>query len=391
MVSRFAAIVLGAMLAAALPAPAAAAERPAGLGLDEAAEKRLSSALDDLLKLAGAEKSDYAGLVKGLAAPRKEAAGLVALAEKKEPAEPDGFKLPEKVPAVLLGEAKADEVRALWQGQLLVNLKAARDLLAGEPGTINEWVSGDRRAPANRARAAADALREAGRSAALLARPVEEVRVKKGEQLFTDDFAKGAANWDQFGQCVTANEGDAFRFKDEKPAHPDAMIWTRKEFDGDFLAEFLFIPHSQGARPGALFTICGRPRPGKELAVCVGEDMDTYNFGIDGYHFSMHRGTTGLGNVRRVGPGLKMLASGKDPCPEVGKEYRVAIGKVGPTIFLIVDGQLVHSYYDAATYGPVLAAGRIGLRHWGGMDGSYKDFRVWQLVSEPGNAKQPNR
>jgi len=381
-VTRFAAIVLGGMLAAALPASAAAAEYPAGLGLDEAAEKRLSGSVEKLAKLTEAERPDFAALARELTAARKEAAGLVALAEKKESAEPDGLKLPEKAPVVLLGEAKADEVRALWQGQLLVNLKAARGLLAGEPGTVNEWVSGDRRAPANRARALADALREAERSAALLARPAEEVRVKKGEQLFADDFAKGAGNWDQFGQCVTANEGEAFRFKDEKPTHPDAMIWTRKEFDGDFLAEFTFIPHSQGARPGALFTICGRPRPGKELAVCVGEDMDTYNFGIDGYHFSMHRGNTGLGNVRRVGPGLKMLASGKDPCPEVGKAYRVAIGKVGPTIFLVVDGKLVHSYHDAATYGPVLTAGRIGLRHWGGMDGSYQDFRVWRLAGD---------
>jgi hypothetical protein len=383
--NRIAWVLGGLLVVSGLSAHAA--EFPPGLGLDEAAEKRLSASLETLLKLAEAEKPDCAALVKGLAAARKDAVALVALAEKKESAEPDELKLPEKAPVVLLGEARADAVRALWQGQLLVNLKAARGLLAGEREAINEWVSGDRRAPANRARAAADALREAERSAGLLARPAQELRVKKGEQLFADDFAKGAGNWDQFGQCVTANQGDAFRFRDEKPAHPDAMIWTKREFDGDFLAEFAFIPHSQGARPGALFTICGRPRPGKDLSVCVGEDMDTYNFGIDGYHFSMHRGTTGLGNVRRVGPGLKMLASGKDPCPEVGKEYRVAIGKVGPTIFLMVDGKLVHSYCDAATYGPVLAAGRIGLRHWGGMDGSYKDFRVWRLVSDEEKAK----
>ena len=93
---------------------------------------------------------------------------------------------------------------------------------------------------------------------------------------------------------------------------------------------------------------------GKTLAVCVGSSMNTYNYGINGYHFSMHRGTTGLGNVRRVGPGLKLLMSGADPCPTPGKAYRVAIGKVGPTIFLVVDGKLIHSYTDAATHGPIL-------------------------------------
>ncbi len=110
--------------------------------------------------------------------------------------------------------------------------------------------------------------------------------------------------------------------------------------------------------------------------------MDTYNYGIDGYHFSMHRGTTGLGNVRRVGPGLKLLMSGKDPCPKPGGAYRVAIGKVGPTIFLVVDGKLFHQYLDGGTYGPVLSEGHIGIRHWAGLDASYKDFRVCRLVRE---------
>jgi hypothetical protein len=46
---------------------------------------------------------------------------------------------------------------------------------------------------------------------------------------------------------------------------------------------------------------------------------------------------------------------------------------------LLVDGNLIHHYVDAGTYGPVLNAGRIGLRHWAGMDGSYRDFRVCRL------------
>ena len=77
-----------------------------------------------------------------------------------------------------------------------------------------------------------------------------------------------------------------------------------------------------------------------------------------------------------------LLMSGKDPCPKPGRAYQVAIGKVGATIFLIVDGKLVHQYLDAATYGPVLAAGHIGIRHWAGLDASYKNFRVYRLVRE---------
>ncbi|MFO7900399.1 MAG: DUF1961 family protein [Planctomycetota bacterium] len=58
----------------------------------------------------------------------------------------------------------------------------------------------------------------------------------------------------------------------------------------------------------------------------------------------------------------------------------MSVGKAGAQIFLLVDSELIHQWYDAATYGPVLEGGRIGLRHWAGMDASYKDFRVHRLV-----------
>ncbi len=56
---------------------------------------------------------------------------------------------------------------------------------------------------------------------------------------------------------------------------------------------------------------------------------------------------------------------------------------------LVVDGKLIHSYYDASTYGPVLEIGHIGLRHWGGMDASYRDFRVYQLVAAEEGRSMP--
>jgi hypothetical protein len=72
--------------------------------------------------------------------------------------------------------------------------------------------------------------------------------------------------------------------------------------------------------------------------------------------------------------------SGKDPCPKPGQAYHVAIGKVGPTIFLVVDGKLFHQYFDSAVHGPALGRGHIGLRHWAGLDASYKKFSVHSLV-----------
>jgi len=46
----------------------------------------------------------------------------------------------------------------------------------------------------------------------------------------------------------------------------------------------------------------------------------------------------------------------------------------------VVDGKLFHQYFDSAVHGPVLRKGHIGLRHWAGLDASYKHFSVYSLV-----------
>ena len=362
---------------------AAAAGLPRGLGTDEAKEKELAASLDKLVEMLEAKEPDYEAMGTEIAAARKLALELLAAQRTQDKAdEPDVPKVPAPSAVVVYEGTKSDAVLKLWREQLDFYVRSGHGLMNGEAKYLREWTGrGGFRKPQRRIRSMTETLREAAKMALLLSRDKKEIRVKKGEQLFADDFAKGAGKWLPYGQCVTRNEGDAFRMKDEKRRHPDAMMWTKQQFDGDFLAEFTFIPHTVGTSAGALFTICGLPKKGKTLAVCVGSSMNTYNYGINGYHFSMHRGTTGLGNVRRVGPGLKLLMSGEDPCPTPGKAYRVAIGKVGPTIFLVVDGKLIHSYTDAATHGPLLTKGHIGIRHWAGLDASYKDFRVYRLIA----------
>jgi hypothetical protein len=374
LVNRLLALSLG--LGAALAA-ARAGENPKGVGAADAEkEKALAAACAGVVALVGAEKPDWKAVSEKVQTAR---AALAAAVGKDEA--PDVPELPARTPLVCYQKTSQDDALSQLKLQMEYYASSAAGMLDADRKYLLEWTGRPGfRKPERRRGAMKACLREAARTALLLSRDLEEVRVRKGEELFADDFSKGAENWLSFGQCVATNEGDAFRLKDEKVPHPDAMMWTRKQFDGDFLAEFTFIPHTEGTRAGALFTICGKPRPGKDLSVCVGRTMDTYNYGVDGYHFSMHRGTTGLGNVRRVGPGLKLLMSGKDPCPKPGQAYRVAIGKAGPTIFLVVDGRLFHQYLDAATYGPVLSEGHIGIRHWAGLDASYKDFHVWRLI-----------
>lgn len=380
--------VLLPFLLIAMCAWAHSGEFPEGLGLDLDLENALRNTLVRLSESADQEEVDLGKMAELLAPARKHAEHLASRAESRaKPAEIDRVELPAVVAFVLPGESSPDEVRELWRQQLRMNITAAQGLLDGADHFVREWVGWPlHREQANRARPLAEALREADKLVGLLSRSPDQMRpfqVKRADLLFSDDFAEGTGQWLMFGDTVTSHEDDAFRMKDRRPRHPDAMMWTRKTFEGNFVASFTFIPHSRDDRAGALFAICGRPRGDNTLAVSVGPSMDTYNRGIDGYHFSMHRGTTGKGNVRRVGPGLKMLASGPDPCPTPGRSYEVSIGKFGPAIFLIVDGKLIHHWYDAATFGEVLTSGHIGIRHWAGMDASYRNFKVHRLVEEP--------
>jgi len=93
--------------------------------------------------------------------------------------------------------------------------------------------------------------------------------------------------------------------------------------------------------------------------------MNDYNLGFDAYHYSMHRGTNTC-HMRRVGTGLFMLAQEQeDPCDATGGKYHLKVVKRDRLIVLLVDGKMAHSYVDVGAYGPVLAGGRFGIRHFG--------------------------
>ena len=184
------------------------------------------------------------------------------------------------------------------------------------------------------------------------------------------------------GQRDMKARGGGLRRQNTRVRNADTMMWTKQEFDGNFVFEFTFVPNNGGRGPGCLFAICGRPvKRGGDLSVSCGETMDAYNYGVPAYHFSMHRGLTGICNGRKVGTGLHLIGSRTpDPCPEVSKPYTVAVGKWGDLIYCVADGVLQHVYYDAGTFGPALAKGSCGMRHWGGTDATYKNVKVYRLM-----------
>jgi hypothetical protein len=107
--------------------------------------------------------------------------------------------------------------------------------------------------------------------------------------------------------------------------------------------------------------------------------MRDYYANFDAYHFSVHRGSTGYCNLRRCGPGLIMLASFPDPCPDVNRRYHLQIIKAGPQVELRVDGSLVCCYLDLGHILAPLDGGRFALRHFQGFYGRHSDVRIAML------------
>ena len=55
--------------------------------------------------------------------------------------------------------------------------------------------------------------------------------------------------------------------------------------------------------------------------------------------------------------------------------------------------ELMHSYYDAGTFGEPRKGGHAGIRHWGGADATYRDAKVTRLeaVEKPEAGKEKSR
>jgi len=360
-----------------------------GLAIDPRSELLLEQTTAEVLHLLRMERVDYDAVDAQLIAARREAGSLLEKAAGTGTEFTFEIVVPSQAPVLSFGSMSPEAVQGYWRQQLDLRVEAVHAVLTDGPESCSVWnqVIGVgwryRSDLTKRALPVAEALREAHKDAILLSRPAQVVRVRKGEVLFEDSLQGPSDEWYQYGPAETTYSDSGMRRRNKAVRHADTMIWTRKEFDGNHLVEFSFQPHNEGT-PGALFAICGFPVvEGTDLSVSCGETMDTYNHGVYAYHFSVHRSATGLSNGRRVGHGLKLICSrSPDPAGETGRTYRVAVGKWGNVVFFLVEGEFVHNYYDAGTFGPPLAGGSAGMRHWGGQDATYSDFRVYRLVEE---------
>ena len=385
---QFFCIFVVAFAAALLNAQPADDFQP-GLNIDILAEQRVEKSTAIVLELLAAKTVDYASVTRELVAARREAEALLKEVQAESPQLSFEPEVPSATPIVILETVAPEEIQRLWSLQVNLRVNAVHAVLTDGPESCAEWdqvigVGWRHRADlTKRALPLVEALREAHKGTMLLMRTPRVIKVRRDKMVFEDNLLQASNKWSMYGPAETTYSDQGMRRRNKAVRHADTMIWTKKEFEGNFVVEFNFLPHNEGT-PGALFAICGHPAvEGTDLSVSCGETMDVYNYGVHAYHFSVHRSHTDLSNGRKVGNGLKLICSrSPDPSAETGKTYHVTIGKWENVVFFLVDGQLIHNYYDAGTFGPPLSRGSVGMRHWGGLDATYSSVRVYRLVED---------
>ena len=311
-----------------------------------------------------------------------------ALKSKIEPREQ---ALPPAEALLLYGSVTEADCLAYWRGQLNQQGRAIQGILDGDSQTTGEWLYWEDFADERKdgrafceAEQIRDCIKECAKLGLLLSGPRAPTRLSRGTTLFADGFARLSPEWKTFGGGEVSCAGGRLRV-----SGAGNTLWCQREF-GDALIAFDYQPQAAaGPGAGALFAFPGTPIPPNDYSISAGP-MPRYNRGIDTYHVSLYRGNSGRTNLRRTGPGLKMLSSVQpDACAELQRAYRVEILKYGTMIQVCVDGRLVHAYVDMGVYAPPLARGRFGLRHFSAhnLECFYSRFEVANLQAggAPGN------
>jgi hypothetical protein len=338
--------------------------------------ERLAPAAESLLNIA-----------RALAEPlRLKAVALPALrdylAARAEPS-----ALSSDVPIVLYGNATEADVRFRWAEQLRAIARGIVGVYDNEKPFLNEWLyrcdmEGDRK-PGEaffRAQQIRDSLKEIVKLCALLQPGRKALRISRGTRVFADDFTSLAA-WKKYGA------GDATVSNGRMTIAGEGItVWCQKDF-GDAVLSIEYEPSvSAGTTAGTLFAFPARPHPGNTEEISAGA-MSNYNLGVDTYHCSLYRGSSGRTNLRRAGLGLKMCSTVMpDACEHLGRRYHLEFVKLGQTVQVHVDGKLIHAYVDTGTYGAPPARGRLCIRHFAGhvLQSLYNSFEIAEVQTGEG-------
>ncbi len=281
----------------------------------------------------------------------------------------------------------SEEISELWKKQLRDTLKSVHGLLSDDKAIVKDWMMAWVEAKPGidlffRAEHAQDYLKEAQKLCLLLKSKPKIFQVTPKSTLFADDFSSLSDQWKVFGKGEVKAENKQLHLNGN-----GISVFCMKPFD-NALISFDFKPiASEGIGSGCLFAFPAIPLTPNGYESSSGPMVD-YNYGIETYHVSLYRGTTGCSNLRKTGRGLRMLSTViPDPCAQLGKTYHVEILRSQSTIQIYVDEKLIHSYLDGGVYGTPLEKGCFGIRLFSGsnMEATLANFQVSKLERSPAN------
>ena len=288
-----------------------------------------------------------------------------------------------KLPESLLRApgSTADDYRTNWNHQVwyhlgeLVRISEDRRQRAARQGGDN-WANVPKPEPEQELQ---NHLNELAKLRALIESTPSPVEAKEGKVLFEDARLEKAGAWEHpDGLAVERDAKMGVCWQGQSPGGD--WFWLREPLpDEPVSIQFELHPLST-LKGGLIVAFAAKPlKPDTPLSVASSPSMSDYYKNFDAYHFSVNRGATGYCNLRRCGPGLIMLASFSDPCPQYGRWYKVEIVKAGSQVELRVEGKLAVCYVDLGFIQPALAGGYFGLRHFQGFKGWHRSVRIASL------------
>ncbi len=169
------------------------------------------------------------------------------------------------------------------------------------------------------------------------------------------------------------------------------VFWCPKEFPADVQIEWDFQPIKEPGLAMLFFSAAGKAGTdmfSKELEPRTGEYQQYHHGDINAFHVSYFRRmweeerSFHTCNLRKS-YGFHLVAQGADPMPdadEIKAPYHIAVRKQGRAVqFAINDLELFHFEDDGASWGPLLAGGRIGFRQMAPLVAEYSNLKVYAL------------
>lgn len=166
------------------------------------------------------------------------------------------------------------------------------------------------------------------------------------------------------------------------------VVWCPETFPPDVAISWDFLPVQEPGLCILFFAAAGtrdRDLFDPELSARTGEYPQYHSGDINAFHISYFRRMRPEGRALhtcnlRKSHGFHLVAQGANPIPGIADvigPYHMRIVRYGREITFLINDLLIFSWHDdGATYGPLLAGGKIGFRHQGGLVAEYSNLSI---------------